>query len=59
MRKILLIALSVIAFAACTKKDNDNDAKYTRAQLEGQWNYVESRMSDGKTLLSDSSCRGV
>ena len=46
--KILLIALSVIAFAACTKKDNDNDAKYTRAQLEGQWNYVESRMSDGK-----------
>ena len=48
MKKILLIALSVIAFAACTKKDNDNDAKYTRAQLEGQWNYVESRMSDGK-----------
>ena len=48
MKKILLIALSVIAFAACTKKDNNNDAKYTRAQLEGQWNYVESRMSDGK-----------
>ena len=51
MKKILLIALSVIAFAACTKKDNDNDAKYTRAQLEGQWNYVESRMSDGNSSL--------
>ncbi|MEB3035736.1 hypothetical protein [Capnocytophaga ochracea] len=46
MKRILLIALSVIAFTACTKKDNE-DTKHPR-ELQGTWVYENSKLPDGK-----------
>ena len=46
MKRILLIALSVIAFTACTKKDNE-DTKHPK-ELQGTWMYEKSILPDGK-----------
>ena len=53
MKKILLIALSVIAFTACTKKDNE-DTKHPK-ELQGTWMYEKSILPDGKLFSEITS----
>lgn len=53
MKKILLIALSVIAFTACTKKDNE-DTKHPK-ELQGTWVYEKSTLPDGKLFSEITS----
>ena len=53
MKRILLIALSVIAFTACTKKDNE-DTKHPK-ELQGTWMYEKSILPDGKLFSEITS----
>ena len=57
MKKILLIALSVIAFAACTKKDNE-DTKHPK-ELQGTWVYEKSTLPDGKLFSEITSSEQI
>ena len=57
MKKILLIALSVIAFAACTKKDNE-DTKHPK-ELQGTWVYEKSILPDGKLFSEITSSEQI
>ena len=47
MKKILLMLLSVIAFAACSKKEDNQDFKHPK-ELQGTWMYEKSILPDGK-----------
>lgn len=57
MKKILLIALSVIAFTACTKKDNE-DTKHPK-ELQGTWVYEKSTLPDGKLFSEITSSEQI
>ena len=57
MKKILLIALSVIAFTACTKKDNE-DTKHPK-ELQGTWVYEKSILPDGKLFSEITSSEQI
>ena len=47
MKRILLIALAMIAIIGCSKKD-DEKPSFTQEQMEGRWKWVDSRLPDGK-----------
>jgi hypothetical protein len=47
MKRILLIALAMIAIIGCSKKDDEKPA-FTQEQMEGRWKWVDSRLPDGK-----------
>jgi hypothetical protein len=49
MKRILLIALAMIAIIGCSKKDDDKPA-FTQEQMEGRWKWVNARLPDGKLL---------
>ena len=57
MKRILLIALSVIAFTACTKKDNE-DTKHPK-ELQGTWVYEKSILPDGKLFSEITSSEQI
>jgi hypothetical protein len=57
MKRILLIALSVIAFTACTKKDNE-DTKHPK-ELQGTWVYEKSTLPDGKLFSEITSSEQI
>jgi hypothetical protein len=54
MKKILLMLLSVIAFAACSKKDDNQDFKHPK-ELQGTWMYEKSILPDGKLFSEITS----
>ncbi|WP_454945393.1 hypothetical protein [Capnocytophaga granulosa] len=47
MKRILLIALSMMAIIGCSKKEDDKPA-FTQEQLQGRWKWVDTRLPDGK-----------
>lgn len=46
--------LSVIAFAACSKKDDNQDFKHPK-ELQGTWMYEKSILPDGKLFSEITS----
>ena len=54
MKKILLMLLSVIAFAACSKKEDNQDFKHPK-ELQGTWVYEKSILPDGKLFSEITS----
>ena len=60
MKRILLIALAMIAIIGCSKNEDNDKPIFTQEQMEGRWKWVDTRLPDGKLfsqLLSPQEYR--
>ena len=48
MKRILLIALAMIAIIGCSKNEDNDKPIFTQEQMEGRWKWVDTRLPDGK-----------